>query len=98
MDMTMRRLATRSIRATLANNVRDLRKLRGLSQEALADLAGLHRTYVGSIERMERNATLSTLEALAGALNVNVGGLLTGRPGVGSSTRAEKRTARVRRQ
>jgi transcriptional regulator with XRE-family HTH domain len=63
----------------LADNVRAFRSEKGLSQEALADLCSLHRTYVGSIERMERNATLATLALLAEALGVGVPELLTPR-------------------
>ena len=61
----------------LAQNVVRLRRAKGLSQEALADVCGLHRTYVGSVERGERNVTLSTLEVFANALRVSVIDLLT---------------------
>ncbi|MCA1409734.1 helix-turn-helix transcriptional regulator [Bradyrhizobium sp. NBAIM20] len=61
----------------LAQNVVRLRRAKGLSQEALADECGLHRTYVGSVERGERNVTLSTLEVFAKALRVSVIDLLT---------------------
>ena len=61
----------------LAANLRGYRKARQLSQEALAELCGLHRTYVGSVERGERNVTLSSLEVLAKALGVSVPQLLT---------------------
>lgn len=54
----------------IAENVRTLRLRMGLSQEEFADLCGYHRTYIGSIERSERNITVSTLEALAKALKV----------------------------
>ena len=63
----------------LAENIRDYRKAKHLSQEELADLCELHRTYIGSIERGERNVTLSTLEVLAKALGVSVIELLTKR-------------------
>ena len=63
----------------LAANVVRLRKAKDWSQEELADEAGLHRTYVGSVERCERNVTLSTLEALADALGTSVIELLTKR-------------------
>lgn len=53
------------------------RRAKGLPQEALADACGLHRTYVGSVERGERNVTLSTLEVFAAALRVSVIDLLT---------------------
>lgn len=66
------RKPSKTIVQTLATNVRTLRQARNISQEELAGLAGLHRTYVGSVERGERNATLSTLEAFASALNVSV--------------------------
>ena len=53
----------------IADNVRRHRKARkGLSQEKLAEQCGYHRTYVGMIERGERNITIAILEALAGAL------------------------------
>lgn len=68
------------MRATLASNLRSQRKSRGLSQEKLADLCGLHRTYVGSVERQERNVTLATLEAFSKALGVSVPELLTPNP------------------
>lgn len=66
-----------SLRAVLAENLRTFRKQRCYSQEALADLCDLHRTYIGSVEREERNVSLSTLEVLALALGVSVPELLT---------------------
>jgi transcriptional regulator with XRE-family HTH domain len=45
---------------------------RGLSQEQLADLAGLHRTYIGSVERGERNVSIDNIEAIANALALSV--------------------------
>ena len=60
----------------LAGNVRALRSRLGISQEELGDICGLHRTYVGSVERAERNVTLSTLETLSEALGVSVPNLL----------------------
>jgi len=65
------------LRKILANNVRAYRNAKGLSQEELADECGLHRTYIGSVERCERNVTLGTLELLALALKTTVPGLLT---------------------
>lgn len=59
-------------RSRLAKNMRALRARDGLSQEALADLVGLHRTYVGSVERSERNVSLDNVEKLARALNVDI--------------------------
>jgi transcriptional regulator with XRE-family HTH domain len=61
----------------LADNIRAFRRARGISQEELADMCGLHRTYIGSVERGERNVSLSTLEVLAHALGVTVPRLLT---------------------
>jgi transcriptional regulator with XRE-family HTH domain len=50
----------------------------GLSQEALARLAGLHRTYVGSLERGERNVALINILRLGRALEIDAGTLITG--------------------
>ena len=66
----------RCARTTFAANVRQLREARGLSQEALAQAAKLHRTYVGSIERAERNVSIDNMERLAAALRVPLPDLL----------------------
>ncbi len=71
------RTPSQSLIGTLAENIRRLRREQNLSQEELADICGLHRTYVGSVERAERNVTLSSLELLAKALGVSVVDLLT---------------------
>ncbi len=60
----------------LAVNLRRLRGTLGLSQEKFAEQCGLHRTYVGAIERGERNVTLKTLEHIAQALGVEPAQLL----------------------
>ena len=63
-------------RQTFANNLRKLRLEKDLSQEKLANLAGLHRTYVGSVERGERNISIDNIEKLANALGCPVNKLL----------------------
>jgi transcriptional regulator with XRE-family HTH domain len=68
------------LRRILAENIRRFRAAKELSQEALAHDCGLHRTYVGSIERGERNITISSLEVIAKALGVSVADLLTKKP------------------
>ena len=52
-------------------NIRIYRKARGLSQEELADVLGIHRTYMGGVERGERNLTLQSLERLAMNMGVD---------------------------
>ncbi len=64
---------------TLAENLVRLRAEKELSQEALAERAGLHRTFISLVERRGRNVTLGVVEALANALGVTVPELLTGR-------------------
>jgi transcriptional regulator with XRE-family HTH domain len=63
-------------REILARNLRRLRLTRGLSQERLADLALLHRTYVSSVERGERNISIDNIEKLSTALKVRPADLL----------------------
>jgi len=63
----------------LAENIRSFRREKGISQEDLADMCSLHRTYIGSIERRERNVTIASLAVLAEALGVSVPELLTPR-------------------
>ena len=57
-------------------NIRRIREERDLSQEELADLAGLHRAYIGQIERGEKNIGLKNLEKIAKALDVSMKVLL----------------------
>lgn len=65
-----------SARGRFAQRLRLERTARGLSQEELAEQAGLHRTYVGSVERGERNITVDNMERLALALGLDVSSLL----------------------
>lgn len=61
----------KSLRLLLAENIRKVRNLKGLSQETLADLCDLHRTYIGSVERGERNISIDNVERIASALEIN---------------------------
>lgn len=54
------------------SKVREFRKSQSLSQEELADKADLHRTYIGMIERAEKNITLLNIEKVAKALGVSI--------------------------
>ena len=62
----------------LGDRVRSLRRKHNISQEKLAEIAGVHRTYIGMIERGEKNVTLVTLLRLAKALGVSPAELLEG--------------------
>lgn len=64
-------------RDRVARHMRTLRAQLGLSQEALADLVSMHRTYIGSIERRERNVSLDNVERIAQALGVDIADLLS---------------------
>ena len=65
-----------SARLRLAQRLRAERAIRNISQEQLAGLAGMHRTYVGSIERGERNVGIDNIELLAGVLGLDISALL----------------------
>ncbi len=56
--------------------LKQLRKVKGLSQEQLAEKANLHRTYIGMIERAEKNITLLNIEKIANALETKITSLL----------------------
>jgi len=65
-----------STRQILAQNIKKARLNQNLSQEILAELSGLHRTYIGSVERGERNISIDNIERIALALNTTVVNLL----------------------
>lgn len=62
----------KDLREILATNLKSFRTRTKLSQDEFAHKCGVHRTYIGSIERGERNVTLATLELLAEAMRVEV--------------------------
>ena len=56
----------------IGQRIRNYRTQKGLSQEKLAELAGCHPTYIGQLERGEKNATLESVEKIASALDVSL--------------------------
>lgn len=66
------------IRDILSHNMKHYRELCELSQEQLADICGLHRTYISDIERCNRNVSIDNIEKIAQALNVTAAELLKG--------------------
>ena len=74
--MVSRRKPKQSARCRFGERLRMERTARGMSQEEMADLAGLHRTYVGSVERFERNVSIDSMERLAQALGLDIADLL----------------------
>jgi transcriptional regulator with XRE-family HTH domain len=65
------------ILAKLGNRIKVLRKMQGLSQEKLATKAKLHYTYIGAVERGERNLSLQSIEKIAKGLNVSIAELFS---------------------
>jgi transcriptional regulator with XRE-family HTH domain len=59
------------LQITVGKNLREYRQARGMSQEAFADHLQFHRTYMGGVERGERNLTLKSLERIAGRLGID---------------------------
>ena len=65
---------------SLGEIIREKRKALGYSQEGFADLIGLHRTYIGSVERGEKNISFINLRKIAEKLNISLSELLTTLP------------------
>jgi transcriptional regulator with XRE-family HTH domain len=68
----------REVLQHLGHRIRELRAARGWSQEEFADLCGLHRTYMGSVERGERNLTLKSLLTISKCLGITLSELVGG--------------------
>lgn len=76
-----------SLRAKLGKTIRELRSQAGYSQEGFADVVGMHRTYMGSVERGEVNISLDNIERIASALELSAGALLVKADRAGSAGR-----------
>jgi transcriptional regulator with XRE-family HTH domain len=75
--MKKKRPVNTDIRNRFGERIRELRTAKGYSQEKLAEMASMHWTYLGGIERAERNPTLINIEKLAVALGVNLSELFS---------------------
>lgn len=64
-------MAIGDLQRTVGANLRAYRLSQGLSQEAFAEVLGVHRTYMGGVERGERNLTLQSLERIADTLRID---------------------------
>jgi transcriptional regulator with XRE-family HTH domain len=73
-----RLLRVQALQVVLGNRIRELRRKKGFSQESFADHCGLHRTYMGGIERGEHNLTIQTALTIARGLGITVSKLLSG--------------------
>lgn len=69
-------ISKKDILIKFGERVRELRKSKGLSQEELSFKADLHRTYIGMIERGEKNITLVNIEKIANSLEVSINNLI----------------------
>ena len=76
--MTMSIMANENILQRFGERVRELRKEQGYSQEGFAHECGLDRTYMGGIERGERNVALRNIEKIADALGITIAELMKG--------------------
>ncbi|MEW6608163.1 MAG: helix-turn-helix transcriptional regulator [bacterium] len=65
------------LRIKLGNRIRELRKALGLTQEELGERANLHNTYIGAVERGERNLSIESIEKIAKGLNIEINELFT---------------------
>jgi transcriptional regulator with XRE-family HTH domain len=83
------------LQKALGRNLRVYREQQGLSQEAFADTLGVHRTYMGGIERGERNLTLKSLERIAEQTKLDPLALLTHDSDPPATSRARARRTRT---
>ncbi len=88
----------KGILTKLARRMRQLRKINKMTQEQLAEKANLHFTYIGEIERTEKNPTITSLEKIAKAFNISLTELVSfpdEKPGVGSNIDTLKKALKL---
>ncbi len=76
----MKKQSSTDARHTFATRMKERRTELGMSQEKLAESTGLHRTYVGSVERGERNVSIDNMERIAEALDMSLGDFFSEKP------------------
>jgi transcriptional regulator with XRE-family HTH domain len=81
-----------NIQRSLGRRIRDLRTKRGWTQEQFAEFCGLHRTYMGHVERGEKNVSLSTVLRVANALGIRISALFGRSQGATSVASSGKQT------
>lgn len=86
-----------NVKKQLGARIRELRKRQGLTQEEMAEKCDLHWTYIGGLERGERNPTLTTMHRVAGGLGVGLNQMITPRGFPRPEDAEESREARLLR-
>jgi transcriptional regulator with XRE-family HTH domain len=86
-------VSSESTKNWIGQRVRTLREAAGFSQESFAAACGMHRTYMGGIERGERNITVDTLMHIAAALEITVSELVAGIERSGAESRRRRRAS-----
>lgn len=76
-----------NIAKVVGQRIRNYRTQKGLSQDKLAELSGFHPTYIGQLERGEKNATLESIEKITSALHISLSTLFEGIDSVSDGTR-----------
>jgi transcriptional regulator with XRE-family HTH domain len=93
----MKNTTTPSVKKELGTRIRTLRKRNGLTQEEMAEKCDLHWTYIGGLERGERNPTLTTMQRVAAGLNVGLNQLIDARSFPKPKSEEESKEARLLR-
>lgn len=93
----MKNSTTPSVKLELGTRIRTLRKRNGLTQEEMAEKCDLHWTYIGGLERGERNPTLTTMQRVAAGLNVGLNQLIDARSFPKAKSEEESKEARLLR-
>lgn len=76
--LALGQMTTSRLRRAFGKKIRELRKSKGYSQESLAEAVGLHRTYIGSIERGDQNVSIDNIGKIAVALRISLSDLFRG--------------------
>jgi transcriptional regulator with XRE-family HTH domain len=88
-------MTTPTVQKELGQRIRAMRRKKGMTQEDMADRCGLHWTYIGGLERGERNPTLTTMQKIALGLNIPLRDMLDRNPSTTVATPREKKEGKL---